>query len=176
VIANYARFISSVVIYFASQIFSQMNKFFLGSSDASPWNSGNLIMGSWPTILNYVELIPLHYVDIWMLILELNPPVASPCLDAFPVVFFPLKFGCLNASVLSGVLVTHWVVGSTLMVIWIGVLPFVSTFGPHFFLSYVSHRISSICITAWRSSTYSSLLANPSLSAMDLFLLFILYW
>jgi hypothetical protein len=52
-------------------------------------------------------------------------------------VFFPLKFSFLNASVLSGVLVAHGVVGSTLTVTWIGFIPSVPTFGPLFFLSYV---------------------------------------
>jgi hypothetical protein len=93
-----------------------MNKCFSGSSNASPQNYGNLIMGSCPSILNYVELLPPHGVDIWLLLLELAPQVVAPCLDVFPNVFLPLKFSCLNVGVLSGVLVAHGVVGSTLMV------------------------------------------------------------
>jgi hypothetical protein len=38
-------FLSSYVIFFASQIFSRMNKGFSGSYDASPLNSGNLMVG-----------------------------------------------------------------------------------------------------------------------------------
>jgi hypothetical protein len=61
-IAKCTSLVSSSMICFASQIFSQMNKFFSGSSDASPLNSGNLIVGSCPEILN-VELLPSHNVD-----------------------------------------------------------------------------------------------------------------
>jgi hypothetical protein len=63
VIDNYTRFVSSCVVYFDSHIFSHMTKFFSGSSDASPQNSGNLIVGSCPAILNCVELLPSHGVD-----------------------------------------------------------------------------------------------------------------
>ena len=45
-----------------------------------------------------------------------------------------LKIGCLKAGVLSGVLVTHGVVGSTMIVLWTGVLPFVPNLGPIVFL------------------------------------------
>jgi hypothetical protein len=62
VIANYASLVSSSMIYFASQIFSQINMCFFRSSNASPLNSGNLMVGSCPTILN-VEILPLHDVD-----------------------------------------------------------------------------------------------------------------
>jgi hypothetical protein len=62
VIANYASLVSSSVICFTSQIFSQINKCFSGSSNASPLNSGNLMVGSCPAILN-VELLPLRGVD-----------------------------------------------------------------------------------------------------------------
>jgi hypothetical protein len=64
VIAYCASFLSSFVICFPSQIFSHMSKCFSGSSDASPQNSGNMIMGSCPSILNCVELLPLCSVDI----------------------------------------------------------------------------------------------------------------
>jgi hypothetical protein len=63
VIFNCAGFVSSSIIFFASQIFSQMNRCFLVSYDVSPRNSGNLIMGSCPSILNYVELLPPCVVD-----------------------------------------------------------------------------------------------------------------
>jgi hypothetical protein len=63
VIASCSSLVSSSVICFASHIFVQMNKFFFGSSAASPQNSGNLIVGSCPTILN-IEFLPLpHGVD-----------------------------------------------------------------------------------------------------------------
>jgi hypothetical protein len=117
VISNYMRFVSSSMICLASQIFSHMNKFFSGSSNASPRNSGNLIVGSCPTILNCVELLPSRSVDILLLLPELYLPVVSPCLDVFHVVFLPLKFNCLNIGVFSSVLVTHGVLGSTLTVI-----------------------------------------------------------
>jgi hypothetical protein len=58
VIANCASLVSSPVICLASQIFSQINRCFYGSFDASPLNSGNMMVGSCPTILN-VELVPL---------------------------------------------------------------------------------------------------------------------
>jgi hypothetical protein len=57
VIANYVTLVSSSVIYFASQIFSQMNKCFFRSSDASPLNYDNLMVGSHLSILN-TELLP----------------------------------------------------------------------------------------------------------------------
>jgi mannose/fructose/N-acetylgalactosamine-specific phosphotransferase system component IIC len=104
------------------------------------------------------------------------PPVVAPFLDVLPIVFLPLKFGCLNVGVIYGVLVTHGVVGSTLTVTWIGVMPSVPALGPHVFLSYVACMISSIFSTSQISSHSSSSLSNPSLSAMTLFLLFILYW
>jgi hypothetical protein len=63
VIASCASLVSSSVIYFSSQIFSQMNKCFSGSSVASPHNFGNLIMGSCPSILNTELLPPSHSVD-----------------------------------------------------------------------------------------------------------------
>jgi hypothetical protein len=61
-IANYVSLVSSSVIYFSSQIFSQMNKCFLGSSNTSPLNSGNLMVGSCPAILN-AKLLPPRSVD-----------------------------------------------------------------------------------------------------------------
>jgi hypothetical protein len=64
---NYAILVSSSVIYFSSQIFSQMNKFFSGSSDASPLNYGNMMVGLCPAILN-VELLPTCGVDTWLLL------------------------------------------------------------------------------------------------------------
>jgi hypothetical protein len=63
VIATCTIFVSSYVIYFASHIFSQMNNLFSGSFDASPQNSGNLIVGSCPAILSCVELLPSCNVD-----------------------------------------------------------------------------------------------------------------
>jgi len=63
VIANWTRFVSSYMIFFASYIFSQMNTCFSGSSDASPRNYGNLIVGYCPTILNRVELLSSRSVD-----------------------------------------------------------------------------------------------------------------
>jgi hypothetical protein len=63
VISSCASLVSSLVICFASQIFAQMNKFFSGSSAASPRNYGNLIVGSCPAILNTKLLPPLHGVD-----------------------------------------------------------------------------------------------------------------
>jgi hypothetical protein len=63
VIASCASLVSSSVIYFASQIFAQINKCFLGSSAASPQNSGNLIIGSCPAILNTELLPPPRGVD-----------------------------------------------------------------------------------------------------------------
>jgi hypothetical protein len=63
VIGNCASLVSSSVIYFSSQIFLQINRFFFGSSDSYPLNYGNLMVGSCPPILN-VELVPLHGVDI----------------------------------------------------------------------------------------------------------------
>jgi hypothetical protein len=62
VIASCANLVSLSVIYFSSQIFSQMNKCFSGSSDASPLNSGNLMVGSCLAILK-AELLPLRDVD-----------------------------------------------------------------------------------------------------------------
>jgi len=62
VIASCASLVSSLVIYFASQIFAQMNKCFLGSYVASPRNFDNLMVGSCPAILN-VELLPPRGVD-----------------------------------------------------------------------------------------------------------------
>jgi hypothetical protein len=75
---------------------------------------------------------------------EMAPPISSPCLEWNHVFFLLLKFGCLNVGVLSSVLVEHGVVGSTLTVIWIGVLPYVPDPRPLFFLSYFAQRISSI--------------------------------
>jgi hypothetical protein len=72
------------------------------------------------------------------------PPITSPCLDSFPIVLISLKFSCLNIGVLSGLLFAHGVVGSTLTMIWIGVIPFFPALGPPVFLSYVAGRISSI--------------------------------
>jgi hypothetical protein len=62
VIADCTSLVSSSVIYFASQIFSQINMCFSGSYNASPLNSGNLMVGSCPSILN-VELLPPCGVD-----------------------------------------------------------------------------------------------------------------
>ena len=62
-IASCASLVSSSVICFSSHIFAQMNKFFLGSSAASPQNSSNQIMGSCPAILNTEFLPPLRSVD-----------------------------------------------------------------------------------------------------------------
>jgi hypothetical protein len=62
VIATCANLVSSSVIFFSSQILSHMNKCFFGSSDASPLNYGNLMVGSCLAILN-VELLPLCCVD-----------------------------------------------------------------------------------------------------------------
>jgi hypothetical protein len=62
VIANYASLVSSSVILFASHIFAQINKCFLGSYVSSPRNYGNLMVGSYPAILN-VELLPPRGVD-----------------------------------------------------------------------------------------------------------------
>jgi hypothetical protein len=62
VIASCATLVSSSVICFSSHIFAQMNKCFSGSSVASPQNSGNLMVGSFPTILN-VELLHPCGVD-----------------------------------------------------------------------------------------------------------------
>jgi hypothetical protein len=62
VITNCSSLVSSSVIYFSSQIFSQINTCFYRSSDASPLNSGNLMVGSCPAILN-VELLPSRGVD-----------------------------------------------------------------------------------------------------------------
>ena len=73
-----------------------MNKWFLDSSDASPRNSGNLIMGSCHGILNCVELLPPHDVDNWLLLPKMAPLVDAPLLDVCPIVFLPLKFGCIN--------------------------------------------------------------------------------
>jgi hypothetical protein len=107
---------------------------------------------------------------------ELAPPIVVPCVDIIHVIFLLPKFGCLNGGVLLGVLVTHGFMGSTLTLIWIGVLPSIPSFGPLIFLSYVVRRISSICSTTRRSSTSYSSLAKPSLVDMTLFLVFILYW
>jgi hypothetical protein len=62
-IHNYKSLVSSSVICFASQIFAKMNKCFSGSSVASPQNSGNLIMGLCPAILNTELLPPPRGVD-----------------------------------------------------------------------------------------------------------------
>jgi hypothetical protein len=137
VIANCMSFVSSSVIFFSSRIFSQKNKCFSVSSNASPRNSSNLIVGSCPAILNCIELLPPHSVDNCLLLPNLAPPVDAPLLDACHVVFLPLKFDCLSISVLSGILVTHGVVGSTLTAIWIGVFHSIPNLGPHVFLSYV---------------------------------------
>ena len=153
-----------------------MNKWFSGSSDASPRNNGNMIMGYCPAILNYVKLLPLHGVDSWLLLHELVPLVGFSLLDPWPAAPHLLKIGCLKAGVPSSVLVAQGVVDSTLTVIWNRVMPFVPNHGPLVFLSYVARRISSICSTSRRSSTSYSSLAKPSLSFMALFLLFILYW
>ena len=75
------------------------------------------------------------------MILELAPPVVVPCVDVLPSVFLLPKFGCLNGGVLLGVLVAHGFMGSTLTLIWIGVLPSISTLGPLVFLSYVACMI-----------------------------------
>jgi hypothetical protein len=78
VISNCASFVSSSVIFFASQIFSHMNKCFSGSFDSSPQNSSNLMMGSCLAILNYVDLLPPRSVDNWLLLHEMNPLVGAP--------------------------------------------------------------------------------------------------
>jgi hypothetical protein len=62
VITSCVNLVSSYVIYFSSQIFSQMNKCFFESFDASPLNFGNLVVGSCHAILN-VELLPPRGVD-----------------------------------------------------------------------------------------------------------------
>jgi mannose/fructose/N-acetylgalactosamine-specific phosphotransferase system component IIC len=72
------------------------------------------------------------------------PLVASPCWDVLPITFLPLKFGSLNVGVISGVLVTHGVMGSTLTLTWMGVFPSGPSLGPPIFLSYATCRISSI--------------------------------
>jgi hypothetical protein len=105
-----------------------------------------------------------------MLLPKLTPLDITPYLDVFPDVFIPLKFGFLNDGVLFGVLVAHEVTGSTLTLTWMGVFPYVPALAPLVVLSYVGHRIYSIFSTSHRSYTYSSSLANPSLSSMDLFL------
>jgi hypothetical protein len=130
---NYTSLVSSYVICFASQIFSHMNKCFSGSCDVSPLNSSNLMMGSCPAILN-VELLPFPSVDPLLMLPELDPLVVSPCVDVLLVVFLSLKFGCLNSGVLSGVLVAHRFMGSTLTVIWIGVMPMDYSLGPIVFI------------------------------------------
>jgi hypothetical protein len=163
------------LIYFASQLFSQINKFFSGSFNASPLNSGNLIVGSCPAILN-VEILSPHGVDTWLMLPELSPPVVFPRVDVFLVVFLLPKFGCLNGGVLIGVLVAHAFMGSTLTLIWIGVLPSIPTLGPLVFLSYAACRIYSIFSTTQISSTSSSSLSKPSLATTTLLLVFILYW
>jgi hypothetical protein len=63
VISNCASLVSSSMIYFASQIFAQMNKCFSRSFVSSPQNSGNLIVGSCPSILNTEVLPPSCGVD-----------------------------------------------------------------------------------------------------------------
>jgi hypothetical protein len=63
VIANCASIVSLSVIYFSSQIFSQINKCFSRSYDASDLNSSNLMVGSCPAILN-VEILLSRGVDI----------------------------------------------------------------------------------------------------------------
>jgi hypothetical protein len=63
VIASCVSLVSSSMIFFSSQIFVQMNKFFWGSSVASPQNSGNLIVGSCLAIPNTELLPPPHGVD-----------------------------------------------------------------------------------------------------------------
>jgi hypothetical protein len=62
VISSCTSFVSSSMIFFSSHIFSQIKKLFLGSSDASPLNYGNLMVGSCPAILND-ELLPSPSVD-----------------------------------------------------------------------------------------------------------------
>jgi hypothetical protein len=59
---NYASFVSSFVILFSSHIFSQMNKCFSGTYDASPLNFGNLMVGPCSAIENCVGLLPLRGV------------------------------------------------------------------------------------------------------------------
>jgi hypothetical protein len=62
-----------------------MKKCFLGSFAASPRNSGNLMVGSCPAILN-VELLPLHGVDTRLVLPKLVPPVVAPCVDVLPTI------------------------------------------------------------------------------------------
>jgi hypothetical protein len=83
-----------------------------------------------------------------MLLTELAPLVDGPLFDPCHVAFLQLKFGSLNDGVLSGVVVSHGVVGSTLTKIWNGVMPFSPNLGPLVFLSYISGTISSIFSTS----------------------------
>jgi len=155
VIASCVSLVSSSMICFSSLIFSQMNKCFLGSSVASPWNSGNQIVGSCPSILNTELLLPPCGVDTWLVLPELAPLVVYPCVDVLPTVRLHLNFGFLNSGVLFRVIVAHGFMGSTLTLIWIGWLPSSPILGPLIFLSYVERRISSIFSIARRSSTSS---------------------
>jgi hypothetical protein len=86
VMDNCTSLVFSTVICFSSHIFSQLNEFFSGSSDASPLNFGNLMVGSCSAILK-VKIIPPHDVDTWLPLLELDPSVASPCVDILLATF-----------------------------------------------------------------------------------------
>ena len=66
---------------------------------------------------------------------EPAPPVVSLCVDVVHAIELPSNFGCLNGGVLLSVLVAHGFMGSTLTLIWIGVLPSISSLGPLVFLS-----------------------------------------
>jgi hypothetical protein len=175
VISSYASLVSLSMICFVSRIFSQIKKCFFGSSDASPLNSHNLKVGSCHAILN-VELIPLCGVDTSLVLPKLAPLVIVPCVDLLLVFSLLPKFSCLNGGVLFGVLVAHGFMGSSLTLIWIGLIPSLPTLGPLIFLSYVMCKISSIYSIAWVSSTSYSSLAKPSCATTTLFFVFTLYW
>jgi hypothetical protein len=82
------------------------------------------MVGSCPAIANYVRLLPLCDVHPRLIFPELAPQVDALKLDPSPVICLPLKFGCLYAGVILGVVIVHGVMGSTLTLTWIGVLPY----------------------------------------------------
>jgi hypothetical protein len=63
VIANYATFVSSPIIYFVSHILSKMSTCLFGSSDPSPQNSSNQMVRYYPTIVKFDEPPPLCGVE-----------------------------------------------------------------------------------------------------------------
>jgi len=134
VIANYVTCVASSMILFPSHILSHTNRWFSGSFIPSLWNYGNLIIGSTSAIIECVVhamcgtticvlLFRLELPLVLLLVLPLEPlPILLLVLPLVPSLlfwssglFWSSVTGSLNNYFFVDVLITHGVVGSTLI-------------------------------------------------------------